>query len=74
LHRLQKTVIILIIFLLLIYIITHIEFHRTQKNKISNKHEPHDNILNKNVDANLDKQLNENQELKQNPNAFRNVI
>lgn len=77
LHRLQKTVIILVLFLLLVYVLTHVEFHRKHIKNISDKHLPHDNIDNKNYDDNL-KNQNEiedikQQEFDQNRDAILNV-
>lgn len=43
LHRLQKTVVILIVLLIAIYFLTHIEFHHSQLKKIPTHHE-HENL------------------------------
>ena len=51
LHRLQRTIIIVILILLFLYILTHIEFHRSGLKQIDtkHKHEPNNRVPPKQV-------------------------
>ena len=51
---LQKSLALIVMMLFVFYILTHIEFHRTSKNSLSDRHE-HENLKkNKQLDQDLD--------------------